>query len=156
MWDVDPILLAHQAVERFHTSSLRSILSILWQEKVANLEALDRARSKSIETMILKTQLRWTSHVIRMEQDSMPRQLSEYSMVNWAEARGSKACHRNVAKTMWGQPFSCWSPAKTARGLCTRSGWLTHTDQRSTLLFLRRNDAAASMKPVYKGKPLQQ
>ncbi|KAK3776048.1 hypothetical protein RRG08_062859 [Elysia crispata] len=74
-------------------SSLRSILSILWQEKVTNLEALYRARSTSIETMILKTQLWWTSHVIRVEQDSIPRQLSEYSMKRCSsinEARGRR------------------------------------------------------------------
>ena len=62
-------------LERFHTRSLRSILGIRWQDKVTNLEVLDRAKSTSIEAMILKTQLRWTGHVIRMEPERIPRQL---------------------------------------------------------------------------------
>ena len=62
-------------LERFHTRSLRSILGIRWQDIVTNLEVLDRAKSTSIEAMILKTQLRWTGHVIRMEPERIPRQL---------------------------------------------------------------------------------
>ena len=37
---------------------LRSNLNICWQDKVTNIEDLDRAGSISIEAMILKTQLR--------------------------------------------------------------------------------------------------
>ena len=54
---------------------LRSILGIWWRDKVTNLEVLDRAKSTSIEAMILKAQLRWTGHVIRMDSDRIPRQL---------------------------------------------------------------------------------
>ena len=46
--------------------SLRSILIICWQDKVTNIEVFDRAGSISIEAMILKIQLRWVGHLIRM------------------------------------------------------------------------------------------
>ncbi|KAL6475004.1 hypothetical protein MHYP_G00160440 [Metynnis hypsauchen] len=62
-------------LESFHMRSLRSILGIRWQDRVTNLEVLDRAESTSIEAMVLKAQLRWTGHVIRMEPYRIPRQL---------------------------------------------------------------------------------
>ena len=55
--------------------ALRSILGIRWQDRVTNLEVLDRTNSTSIESMLLKAQLRWVGHVIRMEEFRMPRRL---------------------------------------------------------------------------------
>ena len=62
-------------LELFHMRSLRSILGIRWQDKISNLEVLDRAKSTSIEAMIVKIQLRWTGHVIRMDDTRIPKQL---------------------------------------------------------------------------------
>jgi exonuclease III len=62
-------------LEKFHMRALRSILQIRWQDKVTNLEVLDRADSTSIESMLLKAQLRWTGHVIRMSDERIPKQL---------------------------------------------------------------------------------
>ena len=62
-------------LERFHMRALRSIMGIKWQDRVTNLEVLDRASLASIETMVLKAQLQWTGHVIRMEPFRLPRQL---------------------------------------------------------------------------------
>ncbi|KAL8611278.1 hypothetical protein ACOMHN_013709 [Nucella lapillus] len=44
-------------------------------DRITNLEILDRAGTTSIEAMILKTQLRWTGHVIRMDSDRILKQL---------------------------------------------------------------------------------
>ena len=62
-------------LEKFHTKSLRSIMSIHWQDRVTNLEVLDRAKMISIEAMILKARLRWVGHVIRMDDHRLPKQL---------------------------------------------------------------------------------
>jgi hypothetical protein len=55
--------------------ALRSILQIRWQDKVTNIEVLDRANSTSIESMLLMAQLRWTGHVIRMSDERIPKKL---------------------------------------------------------------------------------
>ena len=62
-------------LEHFHMRALRSILGIRWQDRVTNLEVLDRANSTSIESMLLKFQLRWVGHAICMEEFWMPRRL---------------------------------------------------------------------------------
>ncbi len=62
-------------LEQFHHRSRRSIMKIRWQDKVTNQEVLDRAGSASIESMILKMQLQWSGHVIRMDPQRMPKQV---------------------------------------------------------------------------------
>ena len=62
-------------LEQFHMRSLRIILNIKWRDRVSNLQVLDMAESTSIEAMILRSQLRWVGHVIRMEDNRLPKQL---------------------------------------------------------------------------------
>ncbi|XP_076035734.1 uncharacterized protein LOC143021854 [Oratosquilla oratoria] len=62
-------------IEHFHMRSLRSILNIKWQNRVTNLEVFDREEMISIETMIIKSQLRCVGHVIQMDDHCLPKQL---------------------------------------------------------------------------------
>ena len=62
-------------LEQFHTRALRMIMGIRWQDRVTNQDVLDRAGSTSMESMLLKAQLRWTGHAIRMSNSRTPRQL---------------------------------------------------------------------------------
>ena len=62
-------------IELFHMRALRSILGIRWLDHITNLEVLDQAKSTGIEATIIKAQLRWVGHVIRMEKCRMPRRL---------------------------------------------------------------------------------
>ena len=50
-------------------------MDIRWQDKVTNLQLLDKANAVSIEALLIKAQLRWTGHVIRMDASRMPRQI---------------------------------------------------------------------------------
>ena len=72
--------------------SLRSILGIRWQDRVTNLEVLDQAESTSIESRLIKSQFRWVGHVIRMEDQRMPRHLlyGELSQGNRKRGRPKK------------------------------------------------------------------
>ena len=63
-------------------------VNIHWQDRVANKEVLDRACSTSIEALLLKAQMRWTSHVIPMDGNRVPIQvmygeLEEKGHANW-------------------------------------------------------------------------
>ena len=62
-------------LEELHQKSLRMVMSICWQDRIKNQEVLDRAETTSIESMLLKGQLCWTDHVIRMDDSRIPRQL---------------------------------------------------------------------------------
>ena len=49
-------------LQHFHTTSLRRILNIRWQDKVPDTEVLERANLPSIYTLLQKCQLRWVGH----------------------------------------------------------------------------------------------
>ena len=75
-------------LEVFHMRCLRSILRIRWQDKITNLEVLQRADLSSIEAMVLKSQLRWTGHVIRMNEERLPKQLLYGELTTGKRNRG--------------------------------------------------------------------
>ena len=56
---------------------LRSIMGIRLQDRISNMsneEVLQRAGMMSLESIIMKSQLRWTGHVLRMNSKRLPRQ----------------------------------------------------------------------------------
>ena len=75
-------------LECFHMRSLRRIMDIRWKDKVTNLQVLDRANAVSIEALLLKAQLRWTGHVIRMDASRMPRQIIYGELVRGSRKKG--------------------------------------------------------------------
>ena len=58
----------------FMMRHLRSIMKIRWQDKVTNIKVLKRAGLPSMEDLIRKN-LRWTGHLLRMPTDRLPRQV---------------------------------------------------------------------------------
>ena len=53
---------------------LRSIMGIRWHDRISNEEVLQRAGMMSLESTIMRSQLRWTGHVLRMNSNRLPRQ----------------------------------------------------------------------------------
>ncbi|KAI8510833.1 hypothetical protein Bbelb_117490 [Branchiostoma belcheri] len=64
-----------QLLEQFHQRCLRNICSIRLQDKVSNLQVLETCGLTSVECMIVKCQLRWAGHVVRMEDSRIPKVL---------------------------------------------------------------------------------
>ena len=60
-------------LERFHQRCLRVILNIHWSDYVSNVEVLEQAEITSIEVILLKSQLRWSGHVSRMDDHRLPK-----------------------------------------------------------------------------------
>ncbi len=62
-------------LEQFHQRCLRKTCNIKWQDRVSNLEVLDKCQIPSIESMLIQSQLRWTGHVVRMDDCRIPKRL---------------------------------------------------------------------------------
>ena len=75
MRDLDTVPKACQTTRDLSHACLRSIFGMRWQDRITNLEVLDRAQCISIQTLLIKAQLRWVGQIIRMDDPRMPRQL---------------------------------------------------------------------------------
>ena len=64
-----------QQLEQFHQRCLRKILNIRWQDRVSNLQVLEKSGLPSIESLLIQRQLRWTGHVVRMSDSRIPKML---------------------------------------------------------------------------------
>ena len=53
-------------LNHFHTSCLRKLVKIKWQDRIPDTEVLKRAGMQSVHTLLKLAQLRWTGHVTRM------------------------------------------------------------------------------------------
>ncbi|XP_053472146.1 uncharacterized protein LOC128602404 isoform X1 [Ictalurus furcatus] len=62
-------------LNHFHTTSLRKILAIKWQNKVPDTVVLNQAGLLSIFTILMMTQLCWAGRVIRMTDQRLPKRL---------------------------------------------------------------------------------
>ncbi|PFX21964.1 hypothetical protein AWC38_SpisGene13525 [Stylophora pistillata] len=60
-------------LKRFHQRCLRSILNIKLHDYMSSDDVLERAQLPSIESIVLKQQLRCADHVTRMEDSYMPK-----------------------------------------------------------------------------------
>ena len=54
---------------------LRRLLVISWEDRVTNQEVLRHSSMPGDEVLIMKAQLRWTGHVMRMEDSRLPKQI---------------------------------------------------------------------------------
>ena len=63
-------------LNHFHTSCLRKLLKIKWQDKIPDTEVLKRAGMQSVHTLLKLAQLRWTCHVTRMPDERLPNKSS--------------------------------------------------------------------------------
>ena len=62
-------------LNHFHTSCLRKLLKIKWQDRIPNTEVLKRAGMQSIHTLLKLAQLRWTDHVTRMPDERLQKNI---------------------------------------------------------------------------------
>jgi len=62
-------------LNHFHTSCLRRLLWINWQDKTLDSEVLRRACIPSIYTLLQKARLRWAGHLVRMSDSRLPKKI---------------------------------------------------------------------------------
>ena len=55
--------------------SLRKLLDVTWRDRVPNTEVLRRTSCVSLENILHRNPLRWVGHVIRMDDDRLPKEL---------------------------------------------------------------------------------
>ncbi|KAK2179050.1 hypothetical protein NP493_517g01001 [Ridgeia piscesae] len=67
---------------------LRSIMRIAWTDKVTNKEILERTELPSMENLLIRKNLRWTGHLMRMSPDRLPKQILHSQLASGHRKRG--------------------------------------------------------------------
>ena len=69
-------------LNHLHTSWLRKLLKIKWQDGIPDTEVLKQAGMQSVHTLLKLAQLRWTGHVTRMPDERLPKKIL-YGELRW-------------------------------------------------------------------------
>ncbi|KAL1258565.1 hypothetical protein QQF64_009142 [Cirrhinus molitorella] len=73
--------------------SLGKILRTSWEDRCINISILEEANLSSIITTIMQYQLRWISHVIRMPNTRLPKQILYSQLREGSQAIGGQKKH---------------------------------------------------------------
>ena len=85
-------------LNHFHTSCLRKLLKIKWQDRIPDTEVLKRAGMQSIHTLLKLAQLRWTGHVTRMPDERLPKKILCREQVGKRSHGGQKKRYKDTLK----------------------------------------------------------
>ena len=87
-------------LERFHQKCLRSICRIKWYHKIPDFEILDRCQIFSLQSLLDRNKLRWTGHVIRMDESRTPKILLYGRVDKGASRQGNHLTFLNSVKSL--------------------------------------------------------
>ena len=83
----------------FHLNCLHRLLHIQWWHRVPDTEVLNHAELSSIHTYLCKAQLPWAGHVLRMDDEHLPKCLLFGEHVEGKRSiGGQKKCFKNTLK----------------------------------------------------------
>nr|VZI18238.1 unnamed protein product [Spirometra erinaceieuropaei] len=62
-------------LNHFHLSCLRGILRLSWQDRIPDTDVLERTGILTIYAILRQIQLRWSGHLVRMDDERLPKRL---------------------------------------------------------------------------------
>lgn len=77
-----------KSLERYPQRCLRRILNIKWQDRRTNSSVLKEVNVTSIESYIIKNQLRWAGHLVRMPSPRLPKKIMYGELSNGRRNQG--------------------------------------------------------------------
>ena len=72
----------------FMMRHLRAIMKISWQDKVTQIEVLQRVGLPSMEDLLIRKNLRWTGHILQMESDRLRKKVLYSQLSDGVRKRG--------------------------------------------------------------------
>ncbi|XP_019641391.1 PREDICTED: uncharacterized protein LOC109482934 [Branchiostoma belcheri] len=138
-------------LNHFHTTCLRRLLKIHWQDHTPDTEVLSRANMPSIHTLIEKAQARWAGHVRRMNDSRIPKMLLYGELAEGKRLAGRpklrfKDSLKATLKSL-SIPVENWEDAAT-----DRHQWRRLVHQGAELAERRRISLAVSKREARKAR----
>ena len=138
-------------LNHFHTTCLRRLLGIRWQDRIPDTEVLAKADLPSIHTILMQYQLRWAGHVVRMPDDRLPKRLF------YGELEEGKRCHGGQKKRFKDslkvslKSFGI-DPLSWENAAQDRAGWRTALHKGSIRCEENRTSAAVERRKARKAR----
>ena len=133
-------------LNHFHTTHLRKLLDVKWQDRIPDTEVLARADLPSIYTILMQSQLRWAGHVVRMSDDRLPKKLLFGELQHGKRSQGGqKKCFRHTLKASlkaFNVDHNTWEQSAQDRGKWRSSvhqGAKACEENRTTVAETRRH-----------------
>nr|VZI50652.1 unnamed protein product [Spirometra erinaceieuropaei] len=82
-------------LNHFHLSSLRRILWLHWQDRISDTDMLDRSEMLSIYSMLRQMRLRWSGHLVRMDDERLPKRLFYADVAMGSRRQGGQILRYN-------------------------------------------------------------
>ena len=84
---------------RIQMPHLRQLLGVKWEDRVPDVEILERANTISVEALITALHLRWAGHLRRMPETRLPKAIFYGELANRKRKRGGqKVRYKDVLK----------------------------------------------------------
>nr|VZI37257.1 unnamed protein product [Spirometra erinaceieuropaei] len=77
-------------LNHFHFSCLRRILRLNWQDRIPDTDVLGRTGIVSIYAMLRQMQLRWSGHVVRIDDERLPKRLFYVDVATGSRRQGGQ------------------------------------------------------------------
>ena len=80
-------------LNHFHTTCLRRILGIKWQDKIPDTEVLTHADLPSVYTILMQSQLHWAGHMAGMADHRLPKKMLFRELLEGKCSQGGQKKH---------------------------------------------------------------
>lgn len=130
---------------------LRKILRIKWSDFVSNEEVLQRSGAEDIETILIKSRLRWLGHVTRMDDDRPVKSLLYGELDKGSRSVGRpKLRYKDICKSVLklGRMLDSWQDIVCVRPIwrSTIVGICDKVDENRIASYRRRKEHRARKK----------
>ena len=107
---------------QFHMKCLRRIARIRWQDMLPNTAVLECCGVMGIEAMLTAAQLRWTGHIVRMDDSRIPKRTFYGQLAHGTRTQGGQ--YKRYKDNLKSNMKACGIPAVNLEVLAAeRSEW---------------------------------
>ena len=118
-----------KSLEKFHDRSVRKIYGVKWQDRQTTNSVFEKASTTSIEAMVIKNQLRWSGHVVRMSDTRLPKQIMYSELETGKRTHGGQ--RKRYKDTLHRSLKQCFIRTQTWESLASdRNSWRSAVHKR--------------------------
>nr|VZI22325.1 unnamed protein product [Spirometra erinaceieuropaei] len=142
-------------LNHFHLSCLRRILRLNWQDRIPDTEVLERTGILSIYAILKQMQLRWSGHLLRMDDERLPKRLFYGDVATGSRRQGGqirryKDTLKSSLKRLHINPTN-WEELARDRPTCSRTvktGAAIYEANRIAAAKAKREARKSQVRPI--------